>query len=406
MHVCPEKPSAFRLLVICHGYPPYYGGAEHAAGALAAAAVKEQGCRVSVLTSDIGGRLKSEETINGVRIIRIQCRKKEWARHSVPELVNFYTVAGKQVPRLNNEIAPDHILAVFTMPAGLVARKWSAVFGIPYTVVLQGSDVPGYQPGRFRLLHPLMRLVARRVWAGAHSVVAVSSPLAVLARKTWPHGNVQVIPNGVDTERFRPGKTRTDEQIRIVVLAQLIRRKGIQYLVQALERLDASTREKCLVDVYGTGPFRTELEKMTQAAGLEEILTFHGLLEGEKTPDTLRNADVFVLPSLQEGMPLALLEAMASGLPAIATSVGDVPSAIEDGNTGLLVPPGDVEALGAALARIVTDQALRQRLGPAARKKAEDYDWKRIWARYAEGIESPKSKVASQRSGSANREIR
>jgi glycosyltransferase involved in cell wall biosynthesis len=121
---------------------------------------------------------------------------------------------------------------------------------------------------------------------------------------------------------------------------------------------------------------------MTRTAGLEPTLRFHGLLKAEKTPETLRTGDAFVLPSLQEGMPLALLEAMAAGLPVIATSVGDVPQAVHDGNTGLLVPPADPDALATALNRIITDAALRQRLGPAARTRALDYDWKKIWKKY------------------------
>ena len=371
------------LLFVCHGYPPYYGGAEHAAAALAREAARTPSTAVHALTSDIGGRLRSEETLDGVRIRRLPCRKKEWTRHTVPELVGFYRSARARLADIHAATSPEYTVAVFSMPAGLVAYRLRQQYGTPYTVILQGSDVPGYQPRRFAMYHPLMRAVARRVWDAATHVVAVSSPLAALARRTWRNGRVSVIPNGVDTSVFCPATREPSDKLRVVVLAQLIERKGIQHLLQALGELPVDTVKRCSVRVHGTGPYRDRLERLTKEAGLKDVVSFPGLLEAGKTPEALRDADIFVLPSLQEGLPLALLEAMASGLPVIATRVGDVPGVVRNGVNGLLVPTADSAAIRHALMHLTEDAPRRATLGAAARRTAETYDWARIWKQHA-----------------------
>lgn len=369
-----------RLLIICQGYPPYYGGAEHAAAALAEQAAGTPGLTVHVVTSDIGGRLDAKETLNGVHVTRLPCRKRAWGRHTVPELLRFYMAAAGQLDALHAELKPDYIIAVFTMPAGLVARRWAKRHAVPYTVVLQGSDVPGYQPDRFAPLHPAMRIVARSVWSAARHVVAVSTPLAHLARKTWPDATITVIPNGVDTRLFKPSAEHTDgERVRIVALSQLIPRKGIQYLIHAVGGMSVADRERCAVDIYGSGPHQAALETQSREAGLTESVAFHGLLDRSKVADALRAAQIFVHPSTQEGLPLAVLEAMSTGLAVIVTPVGDVPKVVRDGVTGRLVPARDIGALRDALAELVGDVEQRRRLGLEARAAALSYDWSSIW---------------------------
>lgn len=376
------------LLIICHGYPPYYGGGEGVAAGIASEVARSSSYDVTVLTSDIGGRLKERETLDGVSVIRVPAAKREWSHHTVPELLSFYISAVRRLRSIHEEIRPDHVLAIFSMPAGLVALKWLRMSGVPYSVGLHGSDVPGYQPRRFRLLHPAMRFAVRRVWANAENVFAVSSKLKELALQTWPEGSIEVIPNGVDTRRFRPG-SRVDDgngKLRMVLVSQLIERKGIQFLLEALAEMDHSLGERLEVDVYGTGDYRAVLEEQVRDLGLSDRVSLKGLLETEELSKMLRDADMFALPSLQEGLPLALLEAMACGLPVVATAVGDVPSVIRDKVNGLLVGPADSKALCRAVSAMVTDSELRNQLGKQARRTAEEYSWDRIWVRYASSL--------------------
>lgn len=371
-----------RLLVISHGFPPYYGGAEHAAGYLARAAVSCGRWTVEVLTSDIGGRLPARESWQGMTVYRVSTRKKQWDRHTVPELISFLRTA--QRSRVFS--LPDILLAHFTLPAGEVARQISQRTGIPYAVVLQGSDVPGYQNRRFGPLYPVVKPLVRRIWRSAAQVFAVSESLRDLALQTWPEGSIEVIPNGVDLDFFQPSQRlaapNAKDRKNLLVIAQLIERKGIQYLLEAIALLPPTLRGQISLTVCGVGPYEQELRWKAESCGLLEQVEFAGLVKHEQLPTRHRAADLFVLPTLQEGLPLALLEAMASGVPVLATSAGGIPQLVRDGENGVLVHPADVPALARALEHMLTNDALLARLRVAARASVEPWSWSRLWDRY------------------------
>jgi len=228
-------------------------------------------------------------------------------------------------------------------------------------------------------------IVVRRAWRAAR-VIAVSSTLRDLALRTWPEGRIEVIPNGVDVDRFQPCTHRDSAEVGgemlLVVVARLIEIKEIQHLITALSLLPEVMRKRMRVCVCGTGPFADQIHAQVRKAGLADRVDFAGLLSYENIPARLKEADVCVLPSLQEGLPLSLLEAMASGLPVVASSVGGIPDIVKDGVNGLLVPAADPVALREALVRLLTDPALRRNLGAAARRTAEAWSWTAVWERY------------------------
>jgi glycosyltransferase involved in cell wall biosynthesis len=374
-------PDKRRLLVVSHGFPPYYGGAEHAAGHLAAAAVSSGRWEVDVLTSDIGGRLPARERWRGVNVVRVPARKKKWANHNVVELHSFLRSASR-----NMEIRrPDWILAHFTLPGGEVARRWAGRFGIPYAVVLHGADVPDSQKGRFGAVYPLIKPLVRRVWRQAARVIAVSDGLRELALRTWPEGRIEVVPNGVDIERFRPAEmptVRDGGTLVVVAVARLVEIKGLQHLIAALARIPADMRSQIRLRLCGTGPYEGELRRQVREAGLDAQVEFAGLVPYERIPEEFQGADMFALPSLQEGLPLSLLEAMACGLPVMASRVGGVPAVICDGENGFLIPAGDVEKVSKAIVQLASDSILRARVSKAARHTAQSWSWDSIWERY------------------------
>ncbi|MBT3194423.1 MAG: glycosyltransferase, partial [Verrucomicrobia bacterium] len=324
-------------------------------------------------------------------IHRVHSPKKEWTRHSIGELLAFYLIARRRLKALHAQIQPDAIISVFTMPAGLLGAAWKQRYGVPYTVVLQGSDVPGYQPKRFALLHPMMQIVARYVWRRAAAVSAVSTPLAELARKTLPSGAFTVIPNGVDTGLFQTDEAPPhpgNDTIHLITVAQLIERKGIQHLIEAIASLPVEMRTRIRADVYGSGPFAASLEKQIQEAGVQEQIALRGLLEDKDLCAKLKAADIFVLPTQQEGLPLALLEGMASGLPCVTTPVGDIPKVMQGELEALLVPPANSDALRDKLQSLIADPERRHHLGAACHTAAQAYDWSAIWKQYEKHTET------------------
>jgi glycosyltransferase involved in cell wall biosynthesis len=184
--------------------------------------------------------------------------------------------------------------------------------------------------------------------------------------------DVAVVENGVDLERFAstPAGRTVDENgsYRVGAVANLREVKGLDLLVRAADQL-SKTHTDLIFDVAGEGEYRSELEKLVQRSGLGARFRLPGSIAD--IPAFLGGLAVAVLSSLSEGMPNAVLEYMAAGRPIVATRVGAVPRLIEDGVHGLLVPPGDVDALAAAIEKLLDDRELAFRLGVAARERAE-----------------------------------
>jgi 1,4-alpha-glucan branching enzyme len=194
---------------------------------------------------------------------------------------------------------------------------------------------------------------------------------------------VRIVPNGVDIERFkpRPDKAALRRQFGlgdepcVLFVGNLISRKGLPLLVEAAKKV-AKERADTKFIIVGEGPLKASLKSSIASAGLLGNFRFLGNLSEEQLPQIYNCADVFVLPSIQEGQGIVLLEAMASGVPVVAFDIGGVNEAVCNGETGLLVGLGDVEALGQAVLKFLADSMLRARFGGFATKRVLDkFTW-------------------------------
>jgi len=219
-----------------------------------------------------------------------------------------------------------------------------------------------------------------------HRYVALSSDLAgYLVRKVGvPEGRVEQIYNGVDLERFtRPIGCRVLPQgcpfkekdlfvVGTVGRMQTIKAQPLlaAAFVRALQR-QPGLRDRLRLVMVGDGPLRAEAQAVLAQSGVAQL----AWLPGERTdvPDVMRGLDCFALPSLAEGISNTILEAMASGLPVVATAVGGNPELLVDGQTGELVPPGDVKAMAASIAGLASDPVRAAAMGAAGRERAEQF---------------------------------
>jgi glycosyltransferase involved in cell wall biosynthesis len=202
----------------------------------------------------------------------------------------------------------------------------------------------------------------------ARLVITTSRPFAdALARRGVVRSKIRVLHNAVtEADLAVPGNGRDRERaLTVLTVGRLSREKGHEVLLRALAVPSPPGLPPLSAIVAGEGPERSRLATLAASLGLRDTVHFHGNVA---QPASLYDrADIFVLPSHSEGSPNALLEAMAAGLPVIATQVGGVAEIVEHDRTGLLVPPDDPHALAAALARLAGDRRLRRRLGDAAR---------------------------------------
>lgn len=274
--------------------------------------------------------------------------------------------AVKKIVALKPDLIHGHLFGAGELAAYRAART----LGIPFVVTVHGFDAHrGFR-----------RWVRGRVRRRAARVVAVSEALREYVMKTdrvHPE-RIMTIPNGIDTKRFRPktptipppvanGEDEGGGSFTIVAVGRLVPEKAYDVLVRAVAKLRGFNWQ---LQICGDGQERTRLKKLGKELRVSRQIKFLGAINN--IPGVLRAADVFVHPSRTEGHGRAILEAMASGLPVIATSVGGTPEAITDGETGLLVPPDDPGMLAAAIRRIQADRELAQRLGARARAAVEE----------------------------------
>jgi glycosyltransferase involved in cell wall biosynthesis len=271
---------------------------------------------------------------------------------------------------------PDVSIAFFGIPSGPIAYMLKALHRVPYIVSLRGGDVPGFHPYHLAQYHRLMGPVIRLLWRQAAFVVSNSQGLSTLARHWAPDIVVKTIPNGVDAKKFQVSKKhRKNGRVRMVFVGRLTHQKGIDIFLRALHRLDGGVPVEA--ELVGDGGARLDLQNLVKQLGLENRVHFEGWSSREDVLAYYQGADIFVMPSRDEGMPNALLEAMACGLPVIATRVSGNEELVQDGVTGLLVPPDDPCALGKALERLVKNEDLRRMMGKAGRGSAERiYTWR------------------------------
>lgn len=244
--------------------------------------------------------------------------------------------------------------------------------------------------GRAPVLAVLGRLTARL----ADRVVAPSYATGVELAQDYGARGVAVIPNGIaplpagepPAEPLGPiGSIQRPPGGPVVLYAGRLRtRKGVAVLLEAFARLRGEQPGATLV-LAGDGEQRSALETQARALGLGDAVRFAGAQPRGAMAGWYAAADVFCLPSLYEGFPLAILEAMAAGLPVVATAVAGIPEAVEDGVTGRLVPPEDAAALARALAELAADPTAARRMGAAGRRRVEEeFAIPRIAAAYLE----------------------
>jgi glycosyltransferase involved in cell wall biosynthesis len=231
----------------------------------------------------------------------------------------------------------------------------------PYLLHVHGDFAAFYEG-----CSPPARRIVRDILAGAALVIAVCDAWRVTIERICPRARVAVLTNAVPLPASEELRRRADREPTLLFLGDLIRPKGIFDLARAFALI--ADRFPRLKLIYAGVGATQEIRDLALELGLGSRIECTGWLEAGRKRAALADATIFVLPSHVEGMPMSLLEAMAWGLPAIATAVGGVPEVIEDDVNGLLVSPGDIDGLAAAITRLMREPQLRDRLGRAARE--------------------------------------
>jgi glycosyltransferase involved in cell wall biosynthesis len=314
--------------------------------------------------------------------------------------------------RLVRRYRPDMLVAHWVIPNGPPALLAARLGGVPLAVGLHGSDV--FLAERKKPIGDR----AREVFRAAAAVTACSPDLAERAMRlgALPAETV-TIPYGVDHERFRPADHAAREAMRqelglrpgerlVLAGGRLVHKKGLDVAIDAFATDAVRAAGPARLVLFGYGDLLETLQAQVARLGLADRVLFTGRVERDRVPALYAAADLFLLPSVHDhagnvdGLPNTLLEAMATGLPIVASDVVGVPTVIDSGIEGVLVPEGDAAALGAAVGDLLGNPARAAALGRSARVRVErELTWPQIARRYLAVYREAIERAARQRGG-------
>lgn len=263
---------------------------------------------------------------------------------------------------------PDLVHAHWVLPNGFVGMRLARKIRKPLMVSLHGSDM------FLARSNPLFRRFAARVLKFAAIVTACSPDLKEQAEAISGR-SVELLPYGVETTVFRPPADEASRGVHVFSVGRLVHKKGFHFLLDAFAKIHTYYPDSTLT-IAGSGPLLEQLQERTQALGISKYVTLPGNVDRMILPEYFRKASVAAVPSVtdeygnRDGLPNVLLEAMSSGCAVVASDIPGIQNVMTDGQEGLVVPEANVDALAAALRRLLQDSGLRHALGMRARQKA------------------------------------
>jgi glycosyltransferase involved in cell wall biosynthesis len=347
----------------------------------------KKGHTVTVFVADRENRLRQLETLQDTPVYGMYLRSPVSSNHPIRAVIMYYLwfpLTVIQLLWLAHRTRLDAILIQYPLPAmfyfGIVKRIFGGILFVTY----QGNDAHDLS-----LWNPREQRLVRSLLEKADMVFGVSQTLLSKVESVFKGIRLkrrQLLPNGAPLdviEAVESGSVVPCLPTNYLLTAgHLIHRKGIDIVIASLR--EAKRRGMCLhLVVAGDGPERENLIRQSEELGVTDQVTFLGNQTHEQVLRLMKSCLAFVLASRAEGMPLVIAEAMACGKAVIASNVDGVPEIVQDGITGILVPPDNPEVLASGLIRLCTDSVLREMLSVRGKEWAcREYNWEGIATRY------------------------
>lgn len=270
-----------------------------------------------------------------------------------------------EMRNLLKRIQPD-LLAIHSSKAGIIGRIVGKLVGIPTVFTAHGWAFTEGVPKRKRKRYRFFEYLAGKISQGVITVSSYDYQLAV-KEKVIPKEKMNIIYNGVPDVEELLRSIPNRHPPKIMMVARFAFPKDHIQLIQALDKLQNLEWE---VEFVGDGPLREEVQKYVKQSPVANRITFLG--DRTDVPERLSAAQIFVLISKLEGLPISIIEAMRSGLPVIASEVGGVGEVVENEHNGFTIPSGNIDILTERLAKLINNPSLREKMGNASRKKYEE----------------------------------
>jgi glycosyltransferase involved in cell wall biosynthesis len=365
-----------KILVLNYEYPPVGGGGGRACADLCQA-LAAQGHALRVLTTHAPG-LARQESVDGYRVQRALTGRRSRFRASLPAMGGY--ILGGLLPglRLIRDWQPDILHAHFAVPTGVLALALHHLTGTPYVLTAHLGDVPGGVPSKTSAWFRFFERFTPPIWHRAAAVVAVSEYTRQLAltRYTLP---IEVIPNGVALAQDPPSELVVGDPPRLIFAGRFQAQKNLLFLIEAL----AEVRDlPWVLALYGDGPQRAALQARIGELDLENRIQLPGWVSSDEVWEALGASDVLVMPSLNEGLPVVAVQALAQGLALVCNRAGGLAELVQDGVNGRACDVGDEACYKAGLRWCLEDRSRLLELKHASRALAARYDIQQVAAAY------------------------
>ena len=373
-----------KILMLNHEFPPVGGGASPVTYELCKQ-LAHLGHHVDVVTMHYRGTPRFE-SVDGFNVYRTPAVRRKPDICHTHEMATYLPGAIFKTLKLARKNSYDIIHCHFIVPGAPLAWLVGKLTGTPFIVTCHGSDVPGYNPDRFKVIHRMIMPAWRFLTRRADLLVSPSRSLKSLIRTNCPGVEVDIVPNGFHPTRFLAG----EKEKRILMCSRILPRKGFQYALEAMRSMQLDWK----VDIVGDGHYLDELRKI--AAQMDTPVKFWGWLDqkSEEFRYLYESGSIFIFPSEAENFPSVLLEAMAASMAIITSDAGGCPEVV--GDAAIIVKPGDTVAIREAIEKLTASETLCSQYGAAALERVRQFDWKHIANRnvdcYRNVIERRKNK--------------
>lgn len=340
------------------------------------------GHNVTVLTSSYH-ELRGWANENGVNVYRCASLRKNRATSNIFEMLCFIISATIMLPGIIKKQRIQGNIIFFLFPCGPLGLILHYLFKLPFIVSFRGGDVPGADAG-LNWLHQVLKPVRRKIYDKSVRIVANTKWLKKIANKQDAQP-IQVIPNGIDADVYFPSAKpeRTSHPFKILFVGRFKPEKNLAFMVTQIAKLQKECGDSFIVHMVGDGTEKTNLMNLILELGISDRFVWYGWLEKPKLVKLYQNSDCLILPSLYEGMSNVILEAMACGLPVIASRTGGNEELVDDNHTGLLFELEKENHLSFVLKKLMNTSHLAMKYGANARKSVvEKYNWNAVAREY------------------------
>jgi len=361
-------------------YPPLGGGTGTVNKEVLERFAQFPKLKIDLITGSNKTNTEIIQLSDNISITYISLKSKNIHHASNFELIKYTILTFFRAVKMHKRVKYDFSFAWSTVPAGFVAYLLNLFFKLPYLVRVGGPDIPGFED-RYKNIYKIISPVIKLIWKKSSLIICKCRLEREMIQSIRSKLNIKIIYNGIDILKFKPLETPLNEPLRIICPARLIKRKGQDLLIEAL----ASLKERGLVmhlDLIGDGDEKDNYINLAKKLNVSELVNFKGYIPREMMEREYQHADLFVLPSNNEGMSNSLLEAMACGLPVIVTNVGGTDELVHQGENGFIFQVGDLVELTSILGNVASKPYLLKEMGEKSAKIAQNLNWQNIVNEY------------------------